>query len=105
MRLVLRLGALHGHTLSDRYSRELLATVTTGLVARYATQQVAKLVPIVGWLAASGLAAASTWDIGRAATEYFRHGRALPLTRRAHLPRLPNVRGLLRRVKRDMLRT
>lgn len=75
LRLVLRLAAIYGEPSGDRYSRELLATIVSGAGLRYLGQQLAKLIPLVGWAASGGLAAAGTWAIGRLATEYFENGR------------------------------
>lgn len=77
LRLVMRLAAIYGEPQADRYSRELLATLAGSAVLRYAGQQVAKAVPLVGWVASSALAAGGTWAIGKTAEAYFAHGRRL----------------------------
>jgi small GTP-binding protein len=79
LRLVLRLAAIYGQPLGDRYSRELLATMVSGVALRYLGQELAKTVPIAGWAASGVLAGAGTWAIGRVATEYFENGRRVPL--------------------------
>ncbi|MFQ6058275.1 MAG: GTPase [Anaerolineae bacterium] len=71
MRLLLRLAALHGRLGSGDGSRELLATVAGGLGLRLAAQQVAKLVPVLGWAVSGLLSGLSTWFLGRAAVAYF----------------------------------
>jgi uncharacterized protein (DUF697 family) len=78
LRLVLRVAAVYGEPVGDRYSRELLATLIGGAGLRYAGQQLAKAVPVVGWAASGALAAAGTYAIGKLARTYFEHGRRLP---------------------------
>jgi small GTP-binding protein len=102
LRLVLRLAAIYGEVVGDRYSRELIATAVSGVALRYVGQQVAKVVPIVGWFASGALAAGGTYTIGQIATEYFEHGREVPTW---HWPTQPNwrdkVRGVWQRLKYD----
>ena len=81
LRLVMRLAAIYGEPSSDRYSRELLATLAGSAALRYAGQQLAKVVPLLGWAASGALAAGGTWVIGKAAEAYFENGRRLPLPR------------------------
>lgn len=89
LRLVLRLAAMCGEPLNDRYSRELIATLAGAVALRYGAQQVIKLVPLGGWLASGALAAGGTWAIGKLALSYFEHGRRIDLPRpRVDLPRL-----------------
>ena len=78
LRLVLRLASIYGEPLGDRYSRELLATTLGGVLLRYISQQLVKLIPLAGWIASGALAAGGTWAIGEIATEYFENGRHLP---------------------------
>jgi uncharacterized protein (DUF697 family) len=84
-RLVLRIAAIHDEPHDDRYSRELLAALIGGVGLRYAGQQLAKLVPVAGWLLSSALAAGGAWMIGLASEVYFAHGRRVPL------PQLPSM--------------
>ena len=96
LRLVLRIAAIYDEPYGDRYSRELLAALVGGVALRYAGQQLAKLVPVVGWVVSSALAAGGAWVIGLAAEQYFAHGRRV--TRpdvklpRIKLPRVKVVR-------------
>jgi small GTP-binding protein len=80
LRLVLRLAAIYGEPLGDHYSRELLATIVSGAGLRYLGQQLAKVIPLVGWAVSGGLAAGGTWVIGRLATEYFENGKRVRRT-------------------------
>jgi small GTP-binding protein len=75
LQLVMRLAAIHGEPLGDRYSRELLATMVSGAGLRFLGQQLAKLIPLLGWAMSGVLAAGGTWAIGRVAAEYFERGR------------------------------
>lgn len=80
VRLVLRLAALYGHSMSGRYAGELITTIAGGLVSRYLGQELAKLVPGFGSLIAAGVAASSTWNMGTIAAAYFEGGRKLSPT-------------------------
>ncbi len=84
LRLVLRLAAIYGEPLGDPYSRELLATIVSGVGLRYLGQQLAKVIPLLGWIVSGGLAAGGTWAIGRIALEYFENGRQVTRMRTAN---------------------
>mgnify|MGYP001278291917 CR=1 FL=1 len=75
LQMVLRIGAIYGQPLTDRYSREMLATMVSAVALRMGGQQLMKVIPFVGWAASGALAAAGTWTIGRIAVEYFERGR------------------------------
>ena len=77
MRLMLRIAAMFGEPVGDRYSRELMATLIGGAGLRYLAQQLAKLVPLVGWVISGALAWVGTCAIGRIAAAYFENGRSL----------------------------
>ncbi len=79
LQMVLRLAAIYGQPLNDRYSREMLATMLSAVALRFAGGQLVKTIPFVGWAASGSLAAAGTWTIGRIGIEYFEHGRSVPL--------------------------
>jgi small GTP-binding protein len=95
LRLILRLGAIYGEPVNDRYSRELLVTMASSVGLRYVSQQVVKLIPLAGWIVSGLLAAGGTWAIGELAQHYFEHGRQIPR---------PTVRLRAPRVKRPGLR-
>lgn len=69
--MILRVAAIYGQPTGDRYSRELLATFATSTLMRYAAQQLAKLVPVAGWLVSAAIAGMGTWSLGQAAILYF----------------------------------
>ena len=73
-RLVLRIAAAHGQSLSASHARELLSTMAGSLLSRYLGIQLAKLVPGPGWIVSAAFAAVSTWGIGQAANSYFLAG-------------------------------
>ncbi len=73
-RLVLRMAAAYGQTMTVSHARELLTTMAGSLLSRYLGLQLAKLVPGLGWLVSAGLSAMSTWAIGHAARHYFEAG-------------------------------
>jgi uncharacterized protein (DUF697 family) len=77
LRLVLRIAAMYGEPVGDRYSRELVATLVSSAGLRYVAQQIAKVVPLLGWAVSGALAGAGTWAIGRIAQTYFENGRKL----------------------------
>ncbi|MDF1512286.1 MAG: GTP-binding protein [Anaerolineae bacterium] len=73
-RLVLRIAAAHGQSMSVSHARELLSTMAGSLLSRYLGIQLAKLVPGPGWIVSAAFAAISTWGIGQAANSYFLAG-------------------------------
>ncbi len=90
-RLVLRIAAVYGHSLTVSHARELLTTMAGSLFTRYLGLQLAKLVPGLGWLASAALSAAATWGMGHAARRYFEAGATM---------RPPNLRELYQRMRR-----
>jgi len=74
-RMVLRLGAIYGESISSHYARELVGGLAGGLVARYIGEELAKLVPGPGWVVSAVVAAAGTMTMGRLAENYFQSGR------------------------------
>lgn len=81
LRALLRIAAIYGENQGDRYGRELLATLISGAGLRILTQQIAKAVPLVGWLCSGGFAAGGAWLIGQSARHYFAHGRRFDIPR------------------------
>jgi small GTP-binding protein len=77
VRLVLRIAAVYGETLSARHARELLTTMAGSVVMRYLAVELAALVPVLGWLAAGTIIGLGTWATGRVAVAYFEGGRRL----------------------------
>ena len=69
--LILRLAAVYDRPPSEVRRREVIAAVLGGLAGRYAAQQAAKMVPVVGWLVSSIIGWSCTWSLGRAAIAYF----------------------------------
>jgi small GTP-binding protein len=90
-RMVLRVAAAHGEEMSVSHARELLTAMAGGLLSRYLGAQLAKLVPVLGWLVSASISGASTWAIGQAAHRYFAAGRQISP---------PNLQGLYRRLRR-----
>ncbi len=77
VRLVLRIAAIYGESLSVRHAKELLTTMAGGVAVRYAASSLAKLVPGLGWLVAAVVNGLGTLAIGQAAIAYFASGRKL----------------------------
>jgi len=74
VRMVMRLGELYDRPGVDRSSKELIATMIVAVGLRYLAQQVAKLLPVLGWALSGLLAAVSTWFLGRSVVAYFERG-------------------------------
>jgi uncharacterized protein (DUF697 family) len=72
--LMLRIGAVYNRPPTVTYRREVVAAVAGGLVGRYAAQQAAKLVPVVGWVVSGLIGISCTWLLGQAAVAYFEAG-------------------------------
>jgi small GTP-binding protein len=77
VRLVLRIAAIYGESLSVRHARELLTTIAGGVALRYLAAQLGKLVPGPGWLVGAAVTGLGTWAIGRVAVAYFESGKRL----------------------------
>jgi small GTP-binding protein len=77
VRLVLRIAAVYGESLSARHARELLTTIAGGVALRYLAAQLGKLVPGPGWLVGAAVTGLGTWAMGRVAVAYFESGKRL----------------------------
>jgi small GTP-binding protein len=77
VRLVLRIAAIYGETISPERARELIATMAGGVLLRYLGIEAAKFIPGPGWLAAGGIASVSTVAIGQVARRYFESAKQL----------------------------
>jgi small GTP-binding protein len=96
LRLILRLGAIYGEPVNDRYSRELLVTMASSVALRTVSQQIVKLIPLAGWIISGALAAGGTWAIGELAQRYFENGRQVPRP----TVRLPHLKWPVVRLQR-----
>jgi len=77
VRLVLRIAAIYGESLSVRHARELLTTIAGSVALRYLAAQLGKLVPVLGWLVGAVVTGLGTAAIGRVAVAYFESGKRL----------------------------
>ena len=77
VRMVLRIAAIYGESLSTSSARELITAVVGGLIVRTLARQAARLLPVAGWIAAGGMAAAGTWALGRTVIAYFESDKQL----------------------------
>jgi len=77
VRLVLRIAAIYGESLSVRHARELLTTIAGSVALRYLAAQLGKFVPGPGWLVGAAVTGLGTWAIGRVAMLYFESGKQL----------------------------
>ncbi|RLC67047.1 MAG: hypothetical protein DRI48_03305 [Chloroflexi bacterium] len=77
VRMVLRIAATYGESLSVRHARELLTTMAGGVALRYLAAELGKLVPGPGWLIGAAVTGLGTLAIGRVAVAYFESGKRL----------------------------
>jgi small GTP-binding protein len=80
VRMVLRVAAIFGESLSVRHARELLSTIAGGVAVRYLAVTASKFVPVLGWLVGAGVTGLGTLAIGRVAVVYFESGKRLTPT-------------------------
>jgi small GTP-binding protein len=85
VRMVLRIAAIYGESLSVRHARELLTTIAGGVGLRFLAAELAKVIPGPGWVIAAVVNATGTWAMGQAAATYFEGGKRLsPAQLRRH---------------------
>lgn len=80
VRMVLRIAAIYGESLSVRHARELLTTIAGGVALRFLAAELAKVIPGPGWVVAGLVAGTGTWAMGHVAALYFERGRRLTPT-------------------------
>ena len=69
--LILNIAALYDRPLDEVQRREAMTAMAGGLGVRYGAQQLAKIVPVVGWLVSGLLGWSYTWFFGQATAVYF----------------------------------
>ncbi len=95
VRLVLRLAAVYGQSMTACNAKELISTIAGGMAFRYLAASAAKLLPGVGWVVSGAVAAISTWTIGQVAIRYFDSEWSLtPLRMKRLYRRLLRRRGV-----------
>ncbi len=72
--MMFRIATLYDQPPGSVRRREVAVAIGGGLLGRIAAQQLAKLVPVVGWLVSAGIAWLTTWALGQAAISYFEAG-------------------------------
>ncbi len=77
VRLVLRIAAIYGESLTVRHARELLTTIAGGVALRYLAAELGKALPGPGWLVGATITGLGTEAIGQVAMAYFEGGRKL----------------------------
>ncbi|RLC70632.1 MAG: hypothetical protein DRJ03_31785 [Chloroflexi bacterium] len=77
VRMVLRIAAIYGESMSVRHARELLTTMAGSIGMRYLAAELSKFIPGPGWLVAAGVTGLGTWAMGRVAMAYFEGGKHL----------------------------
>ena len=93
VRLVLRLAAVYGQSMTTSSAKELFSTIAGGMAFRYLAAETAKLLPGVGWAISGVIAAFGTWTIGQAAIRYFDSEQSLTPQRMKRLYRRLLCRG------------
>lgn len=74
-KVAMQLAAIYGRPGLDVRSREMVGTVGLNLTVRYVAQQLAKIVPGVGFLLSAALSGLSTVLLGRALLRVYEHDR------------------------------
>ncbi|MBN1955245.1 MAG: GTP-binding protein [Anaerolineae bacterium] len=77
VRMVLRVAAIYGESLSVSHARELLTTIAGGVALRFLAAELAKLIPGPGWVIAGLVAGIGTWAMGNVAAAYFEGSKHL----------------------------
>jgi small GTP-binding protein len=77
VRMVLRIAAIFGESMSVRHARELLTTIAGGVALRFLTAELVKVIPGPGWVISGLVAGMGTWAMGHAAVLYFEEGKRL----------------------------
>ncbi len=72
--MLLRISAIYDRPPSEVRRREVWLAIGGGLAGRYTAQQLAKLLPVVGWLISGAVSWSTTWGLGRAMVTYFEAG-------------------------------
>jgi uncharacterized protein (DUF697 family) len=75
-RMAHTIAAIYGQPQPGLLNSEGVGLLTTGLTLRYATQQLVRLAPGIGWLLSGVLSGMSTWLLGR--TLVLHYSQALP---------------------------
>lgn len=93
VRMVLRIAAIYGESLTVRHAKELLATIAGGVGVRFLASQLAKILPGPGWVIAGTVTGLGTWAIGQTAMLYFETGKRLtPSQLRAYYRQARRIR-------------
>jgi small GTP-binding protein len=77
VRMLLRLAAIFGETMSVARARELVSAIAGGVAIRYAAQELAKFVPGFGSVVAALASGTGTMALGRAAVVFFANSQKL----------------------------
>jgi small GTP-binding protein len=100
VRMLLRLAAIFGQTMSVARARELLSAIAGGVAIRYAAQELAKFLPGFGSLVAALASGTGTLALGRAAVVFFAHSQKLNAEELRSLYKRIRWRG--KRAKREL---
>ncbi|MBN1487343.1 MAG: 50S ribosome-binding GTPase [Anaerolineae bacterium] len=78
-RMILRIASAYGESMDVSHARELLTTLGGSLLSRYLGAQLAKFVPVLGWLVSAIVSGASTWAMGEATRRYIEADRQISI--------------------------
>lgn len=71
IKMVMEIAKLHNQPMTGERFTELASTLGLGMLARQASREIAKFIPVVGAAASAALAGASTYALGRAFCYYY----------------------------------
>ncbi len=77
VRMLLRLSIIYGADMNAKRARELLGATAGGVAIRYAAQELAKFIPVAGWVVASIVGLTGTTALGRVGVVFFETGQKL----------------------------
>jgi uncharacterized protein (DUF697 family) len=73
VRMMMRLAAIYGETMSASRARELLGAIVGGVAIRYGAQELVKLIPGPGWIIAGAASATGTAALGHTVIAFFNY--------------------------------
>lgn len=86
-KVILQIAAIYGRPGLDVRSKEMASTIGLSVARSMVTQQLVKLVPVVGWLLSGLSSGLSTWPIGHAFLRYYERDHIVDFTAARLAPR------------------
>ncbi len=97
VRMMMRLAAIYGETMSASRARELLGAIVGGVAIRYGAQELAKLVPGPGWVVAGAASATGTAALGHTVVAFLDHQKTPKELREFYRQKRHELRRLKKR--------